>query len=253
VPRPGIPSAPERYDIRVEPDGQDRRQVVGAVAALLGLDPRLAQKLVDSGSPLRRGVRRGEAEYLRARFSDWGVSVHVEPDSPERPSGAARADPVGCIQASLGLVIGGLAGLVLMGADPFGVLSFPLPPGADARQVATAFARWNSSTGVIIGRCATAWMPLLVSGLCGVFAHRSLPASIPAALLRMVGVSSLLLLVSQVGSWAIDRTLSTGESSDVRTPLAMLAFEALCLSLAAPLSSAVTRRRSGGWPGTDAT
>jgi hypothetical protein len=145
-------------------------------------------------------------------------------------------------------VIGGLAGFVLMGADPFGVLYFPLPQGADARQIAAAYARWNSSIGAIIGRCATAWIPLLVSGLCGVFAHTSLPASIPAALLRVVVVSSLLLLVSRVGSWAIDRTLSTGESSDVGTPLAMLAFEAVCLALAAALSSAVThRRREGGW------
>ena len=40
-----------------------------------------------------------------------------------------------------------------------------------------------------------AWVPLMVSGLCGVFTHPSLPASIPAALLRTVAVASLLSLV----------------------------------------------------------
>ena len=83
-----------------------------------------------------------------------------------------------------------------------------------------------------------------MSGLFGVFAHESLPASNPATLLRMVGVASFLLVVSVGGLWAIEHALSTGESSDILTPLAELAFGALCISLAAPLSSAVTHRRS---------
>jgi hypothetical protein len=59
----------------------------------------------------------------------------------------------------------------------------------------------------------------------------------------MIGVASLLLLVSTVGSRAIDYALRTGESSDIQTPLAMLAFDALCISLTAPLPSIVTHRR----------
>jgi hypothetical protein len=141
--------------------------------------------------------------------------------------------------------VGGIAtSLALVGADPFGVVCFPVPQGADAQQVASAFAQWESSIGVIVGQGAMNLIPLLVTGFCGVFIHNRLPASIPVALLRIVGVASLLLVVSWVGSWTIDRALSTGESSDIQTPLAMLAFEALCFSLAAPLTAAVIRRRS---------
>jgi hypothetical protein len=150
--------------------------------------------------------------------------------------------PYGCIHGLLGLVIGGVTSIMLIGVDPFGVVSFRLPQGADSDEVAAAFAQWKSSIGVIIGQFSMTLIPLLASGLCGVFAHKYMPMSIPAALLRMVGVASLLLVVSWVGSWAIERALSTGESSDIRTPVAMLAFEAFCVSLAAPLSSVVVRR-----------
>jgi membrane protein YqaA with SNARE-associated domain len=252
VPRSGIPSTPGRHDIWVEPDGQDRRHVVAAVAALLGLDPRLARDVLESGSPLRRGVRRGEAEYLRLRFRDWGLGVHVEPDLPERPDGMVALDPgdshvlIGRAQASLGLLIGGLTAFVLMGIDPFEVMAFPLPQGVDIAEQNAAFERWRSSPGVILGQLAMAWIPLLLSGLCGVFAHPSLPASIPAALSRMVGVASLLTVVQWVGTPMVERGLGTGQSSDIQGGLAGLAFAALCISLSAPLSSAVTRRRPPG-------
>ena len=89
-----------------------------------------------------------------------------------------------------------------------------------------------------------AWVPLMVSGLCGVFAHPSLPASIPGALLRTVAVASLLSLVLWVGEPVVERALGTGGSSDIQGGVAGLAFAALCISLSAPLSSTVTRRRS---------
>ena len=54
----------------------------------------------------------------------------------------------------------------------------------------------------------------------------------------------MLLVVLRLGSHAIERALSTGESSDYVPVLAALAFDAICVSLAAPLSSAVIRRRS---------
>jgi hypothetical protein len=51
-------------------------------------------------------------------------------------------------------------------------------------------------------------------------------------------------MVSWFGSGAIDRALSTGESSAILTPLAMLGFGAFCISLAAPLSSTAIPCRS---------
>jgi hypothetical protein len=143
-------------------------------------------------------------------------------------------------------LLGGIVSLALAGNDPFGVVAFPIPEGASPAQVAAEFARWQGSIGVIIGGLAMSLIPLLASGVCGVFIHPSPPASIPVALLRMTGITLLLLAASAVGSRLIDLALSTGESSDIQTPLAMLAFEALCISLAAPLSSAVIRSRARG-------
>ena len=122
-------------------------------------------------------------------------------------------------------------------------MAFCLPQGVDAYQAAAAYEEWNSSTLVNIGAFVMMLAPLLVSGFCGVFVHDSLPASVPAALLRMAGVVLILVVVFRGGSWAIVRTLSTGESSDILPGIAMIAFFALCISLAAPLSSVVTRRR----------
>ena len=138
-----IPAAPERYNIWVKPDHQDRRHVVAAIAALLGLDPRRARKLLESGSPICRKVRCGEAEYLRDRFAVWGLGVRVEPDLPERssepseqillgrPIRMAAVEPFGCLQAFLGLALAGLTAFVLLGIDPFGVTAFELPQGLD--------------------------------------------------------------------------------------------------------------------------
>ncbi len=136
--------------------------------------------------------------------------------------------------------------MVFFGYDPFGVVSFRMPEGADPAQAAAEFARWQGRIDVIIGRLVMTLVPLMVSGICGVFVHCFLPASVPAALVRMAGVALLLLVVSTVGSRAIERALSTGESSDIGTPVAMLAFDSLCLAMSAPLSSVVTRRRSRG-------
>ena len=159
--------------------------------------------------------------------------VSASPENPINPIAS------GCLQGVLGLVVGGAIALELIGRDPFGVVSVAEPVGR-----AADIARGNGGLGVSLGLFAMTWIPLMVSGLCGVFVHKSLPASIPTALLRMTGIASILLMVSEVGSRLIDHALSTGESSDMGTPLAMLAFEALCILLAAPLSSMVTRRRS---------
>lgn len=70
-----------RYDLWLDADGQDRERIHHLVGALLGLDPSQARKLVDSQAPLRRAARRAEAEYLQARFSDFGVKVRVIPSS----------------------------------------------------------------------------------------------------------------------------------------------------------------------------
>lgn len=159
-------------------------------------------------------------------------------------SNQATLLPMGCAQATLGLILGGATALALILADPFKVTAFTEPQGVDFAHRQAAYSQWKSSARTVIGSSAVALIPLLVSGMCGVFAHRAFPSSILAALLRMAGVASLLFLVSTVGSRVIDYSLSTGESSDIRTPFAMLAFEALCISLAAPLSSIVTYRQS---------
>jgi len=52
-----------------------------------------------------------------------------------------------------------------------------------------------------------------------------------------------LVVVMRIGYWAIKWSLDTGESSDLTTPLVELLFTTLCLFSAAPLSSAVARRR----------
>jgi hypothetical protein len=129
--------------------------------------------------------------------------------------------------------------MVLFTADPLSVTSFVIPQGVDGSQAMADFVRWKSSIRVVIGQLTMTWIPFLVSGACGIWTQESLPASIPAALRRMMGVASLLAMVSWFGSGAIDRALSTGESSDILTPLVMLVFDGLCISLAAPLSSAV--------------
>jgi membrane protein YqaA with SNARE-associated domain len=170
------------------------------------------------------------------------MSLSPSSDSPSH----SDLSPIWPVQAILGLILGGVVSFWLIVADPFRVVSFTLPQGVDSAVVAAAYDEWKSSGRVIIGSLAMTFIPLLVSGVCGVFTHRSLPSSISVALLRMTGVASLLLLVSTVGSRVIDHALSTGESSDIQTPVAMLAFEAFCVSLTAPLSSMVTRRRSRG-------
>lgn len=160
------------------------------------------------------------------------------------PVSTSTDDPInpiasGCLQGVLGLVFGGAVALELIGRDPFGVVSVSEPVGQ-----AADIARGNGGIGVNLALLAITWIPLVVSGLCGVFAQTSLPASVPIALLRMTGITSLLLVISELGSRVIDHALSTGESSDMGTPLAMLAFQALCILLAALLSSMATRRRS---------
>lgn len=144
----------------------------------------------------------------------------------------------------MGLVLGILTTGVLIGWDPFGAVSFRLPEGVDGEAAMAAFLRWKNSPRVILGDFMMALVPLLVSGACGVWISTSRPASVPVALLRMTGVCSVLALVSWFGSSAIERALSTGESSDMGAPLAALAFIAVCIALAAPLSSVVTPRRS---------
>ena len=163
---------------------------------------------------------------------------------PTSPRNATAPIALVCTQGFLGLVLGAATAMVLFAADPLSVTSFRIPQGADGAQVMFDFVRWKSSIRVVIGELTMTWIPFLVSGACGIWTHKFHPASIPSALRRMIGVASLFAMVSWFGSGAIDRAPSTGESSDILTPLAMLAFGALCISLAAPLSSSVIRRRS---------
>jgi hypothetical protein len=165
------------------------------------------------------------------------------PPDPTNPLDLINPIAVSCAQGFLGLLLGGAASLILTLADPFGITTFTEPQGADIAQRAAAFAQWKNSIGVIIGGLTMTLVPLLVSGTCGVFVHKSRPISIPAALFRMVGVVFLLLPVSWFGLQAIDRWLWPDDSSSVRAGVVGLAFQALCISLAAPLSSAFTRRR----------
>ena len=80
-----------------------------------------------------------------------------------------------------------------------------LPQGLDHAGLQAAYDRWRNSLGVILGQLVMAWVPLMVSGLCGVFASPFLPASIPAALLRTVAVASLLSMVLWVGGPVVER------------------------------------------------
>src|SRR5690348_7807416 len=81
--------------------------------------------------------------------------------------------PFGFIRGVAGRVLGGATCLVLSEVDPFGVVSFTEPQGADLAERTAALARWKSGVGVLLGELAMALLPLLVSGLSGVFAHRT--------------------------------------------------------------------------------
>jgi hypothetical protein len=160
--------------------------------------------------------------------------------------------PFWCLQGVLGLMFAGITLLIAFELG-FVTVAVPLSPAIDSTQRAAdvedaaAAEPPDTSAGVIVAAFelfATTFGPFLASGLCGVFAHRSLPASIPTALLRTGGLALLLSMVAVGGIYAIDGALSTGQSSDILAPLTGLTFCALCISLAAPLSSAVTRRRS---------
>jgi hypothetical protein len=250
-------NAPERYDVWVNPDVQNQQQLTNAVAALSGWDPSRARKVIESESPIRRRILRREALYLCRRFADLGFHAYTEPDLPELPDETPnRLDPPEkpsperffyFAQAFLGLAFGGITAVVVYATDPLGVTVgawMKEMEGSDPTKRIVSFDQWSNSTGILLGQLAMAWIPLLVSGLCGVFAHRSLPASALPALLRMTGITSVLLLVKFYGAPVVEQAFETGHSSDFQGAIAFFVFAALCISLAAPLSSAVTRRRS---------
>jgi len=81
-----------RYDVWIAVGVQDPNRVGTAVAAILGLDPRRARarSLVDSGSPVRRKVRRAEVYDLDTRFAAWGLSLRIEPEFHWPPGRSPR-------------------------------------------------------------------------------------------------------------------------------------------------------------------
>lgn len=136
--------------------------------------------------------------------------------------------PWGCLQGVVGAVLGGVAGTALFIALPHEYLA----------------VRTGESPGIghYLAPLVTAFASLAVSGLCGVFIHPSWPRPVARAVFRMLGVVAALAVVMQIGNYAIEWSLDTGESSDLTTPFVELLFTTLCLFSAAPLSSAVTRR-----------
>jgi hypothetical protein len=173
-------------------------------------------------------------------MKERSMGIKKEVDSQQD---SAYASGSGCLLAILGLVVGVATYFYVLDYTPMEAKAFRIPQGVDDEQVAIALAKWKRSCTVVLWQVASILAPLLASSLCGLILHISLPASIPSALLRTVGVTLSLAAVSYLGVWIIDRTLSTGESSDLGTPLIMMAFQALCFALAAPLTSRVIRRR----------
>lgn len=231
-----------RYNIWVDSDGLDRRHVITTIAALLGLDPRAATKLLDSGCPLKHNLRRAEARYLRARFLDFGLKVRSEPEFGDD----LRYDPLSTsslpvsierrlrrveewftstvYQAVAGLVIGGGAWLTAQ---------ITLLPFLD-RSGAVVLLMASCATGVFWGF----WRPALslrsVAGLVAVFA--------------------VLLAALLEGTPRIMKWFDSGRSSDYTDIAAGFLFVGLCTALAAPLSAAVVahdphgRARRNGRP-----
>jgi hypothetical protein len=173
------------------------------------------------------------------------LGVHDQPEFHESPGETVTEDALGCgcIQALLGLLAGGVTWFLLIGIEPSWVNAFEFQQGVNPADQQAAFERWNNSLCVNLARLVEAWLPIWVSGLCGVFAHWSRPVSLPVALLRMLGLTLMLAVVTWAGMPIAERALGTGGSSDLQGPFAALLLAALCLALAAPLSSAATCRR----------
>src|SRR5262245_14745617 len=117
----GRPVDRDRYDMWVVPDDDDPQPTIVAVAALLCLDPKLARKLVTSGSPVRRGIGERDVRYLHARFSTWGVAVRTAPELGLSPASWPLAVPEQgplsrperwLVQGFTGLILGVLAGVI---------------------------------------------------------------------------------------------------------------------------------------------
>lgn len=223
---------PERYDVWVDPDGHERRHVIATVALMLGLDPLAAEKLLDSGSPVRRRVRRAEVRYLRARFADWGLTIRVEPEPTGLPDARPLAAPDALIriatalrlpqaerwakratsQAVAGLVIGGSAWLIAQ----------------------VTFLPMFDSAGLVV--------LLVASCSTGLFWGPSRPVLSPRALAGVVAVFAVLLAALLRGTPQVMDWLDRGRASDLTDVAGGLLFIMLCAALGAPLTASVVSR-----------
>lgn len=78
-----------RFDLVLDPAKCHRVDVDRGVAMLLGLDPRSARRLVDSGSPLLRQASLGQAGSLCHRFADFGVATSIRCHRASDPANLA--------------------------------------------------------------------------------------------------------------------------------------------------------------------
>jgi hypothetical protein len=226
---------PDRYDLWVEHDGHERREVVAAVAALLGLDPRRAGKLVDQRCPILRQARHGEVCYLRARFSDLGLRVRVEPElaglqGPASASSIGRDNPadIPAFEVWVGMAV---AGAVVGGVVSFVASMIWISLGL-AQNVALAM----TFTLLVI--------PLLASsGLGMLFGWKfSRPRLSTRVLVTLVALIAVILGVEIEGSRAIEDCFEGRRSSDLTGPLLALGLVAICVGVAAPLSAGIVAR-----------
>ncbi|MEO6811487.1 MAG: hypothetical protein ABI353_20435 [Isosphaeraceae bacterium] len=236
-------SRPTRYDLWIEPNGQEQGQVIVAVAALLGLDPRLARKLVESGSPVRRRVSEAEVRSLHARFGHWGLGVRVSPSFPsllDRPEPLSLKSPADepiilvvlrgwMAQGFVGLVLGGLAGIAVLGAAWDWLPSqVGLPPEV-------------SGPSMLAQEAILLIVPLMVSCAIGLFWGFRRPGLTLRGLMGLVGVVAVLLFLEVEGLRNIGPWLDRGQSSDDTGVGATLIFQAFCTAIAAPLSAILAR------------
>lgn len=220
-------SSSHRYEVWIDPQGQARSRVAGVVAGLLGIDVRQAGKLMDAGLPVCKGVSQRRARFLRARFADFGLKARVDPELDNGENETLAGPPGGrrwgiglwCAQATHGftagvaMAIGMILLLALLGR----------------------IARWIEEP--LEGAIMIA--PLVASCAVGACWDGVRSGSIGWKVLSMIVAGVIMACLATAGSWAIVRWLGQDKASDVTSPLAALAFDGLCVALAAPLSAAL--------------
>jgi hypothetical protein len=222
----------DRYNLWVETKGQDVKEVTKTVAALTGMDQRLARKLVDAKAPVRGGIDRREVRYLQARFADWGLIVRVKPEFEELhdpvvdgpvQTKALSESANGPQRAIAGVMIGVYAWLGISG-----VLLFPIALGS---LIGSALGRGSTDSPIITAFVISCLyvVPLLGSCVAGVFWGW-----------RFRRRGSLGRVALSVTGLALALVLDADGPIDLARLPAVVGVHAFCTVIAAPLSAAIT-------------